>query len=756
MSAPVAASDAPAEPPSTLVGSLPAGTRLHEYVIERVLGHGGFGITYLAHDTNLDKKVAIKEYLPNDLAARAPDSTVTVRSPESREAFQWGLESFIKEARVLGKFSHASLIQVHRYFEANDTAYFVMDYAQGVTLAAVMRTEGALSEERLRRILFPILNGLEEVHRLGVLHRDIKPDNIILREGSLPVLIDFGAARQTLSTMTRSVMSVLTAGYAPIEQYATSGNQGPWTDIYAIGAVAYRALSGQKPVDAINRIRNDPMVPASSLGRGRYADSFLAAIDWALAVNPEDRPSSVAEFKRALDGQLTPPLPAQGAATPRHAAARPPWRPVDEGDGPTTIRRKREESTKGSRWAVGAGILAGTLVLGLVATSVLMRSRPPAPAATEPASSAAAEPTPNPAAPVQADTAPPAGPASPSSKTAPASPSAQTASPTAPAATAPQRAARTAEAPAQQAPAPVATAPPQHAAAPAIPAAAAPAPAAKPQEPAASPAARPAPASIATLAPLSVFQDCPQCPRMIALPAGSFQMGATPADNGNAWEGPAHAVTLARPFAIGRHEVTVREWQACVRAAACDAADAGPVTGDAAQAPAVNVSWSQAQAYTTWLTRETGRRYRLPTEAEWEYAIRARTTTARYWAGDRTKQCRYGNGADQSALTRDPKLPAVECDDGFPVLAPVGSFEANAFGLLDMAGNAWEWTQDCWRESYQGAPADGRALELPTCERRVIRGGSWRARANSLRSFGRGHSPPETRSEDLGLRVAAE
>src|SRR6185503_18134605 len=144
--------------------------------------------------------------------------------------------------------------------------YFVMEFAEGVTLATVLKHEGALGEERLRGILGPILNGLEEVHTRNVLHRDIKPDNIILRDGTVPVLIDFGAARQNLTSMTRSIMSVLTAGYAPIEQYATGGNQGPWTDLYALGAVAYRAISGQKPTDAINRIRNDPLVPADRCG----------------------------------------------------------------------------------------------------------------------------------------------------------------------------------------------------------------------------------------------------------------------------------------------------------------------------------------------------------------------------------------------------------------------------------------------------------------------------------------------------------
>jgi formylglycine-generating enzyme required for sulfatase activity/serine/threonine protein kinase len=697
---------------STLMGSLPPGTRLHEYELQRVLGHGGFGITYLARDTNLDKRVAIKEYLPNDLAARAPDQTVTVRSPDTREAFKWGLDSFIKEARVLGKFSHPSLIQVHRYFEANETAYFVMEYAEGVTLASVLKHEGTMSEERLRKIIFPILNGLEEVHRLGVLHRDIKPDNIMLREGSLPVLIDFGAARQNLSSMTRSVMSVLTAGYAPIEQYATGGNQGPWTDLYAIGAVAYRALSGKKPVDAVNRIRDDPMVSAKMLGQGRYSAHFLAAIDWALSVNPEDRPVSVADFKLALDGSLTPP-DMERAPSGRRSDLTPVRPPVVVAEvEPTQLMKKRAlPGASGAKppWLRSA-VLGGTaLVIALAVTLFAMRSKPPVPtsAPQQPAPAVAKAPE---AAPVPAPAA------------------AETPAPATP--------------PREQ---PRAAAPP---------AAAKPAPAKKPAQ--AKTPAKPALVPVAQMPPLSVFQDCANCPLMIPLAPGKYQMGATPADNANKWEGPPHVVNLTRSFAIGRHEVTVEEWQACVEAKACPAAAAGPVTGEARKAPVVNLSWNDAQAYTRWLSQKTGRRYRLPSEAEWEYAIRARTAGARYWGGDRTLQCRFGNGADQSALKKDSKLPAVECSDGFPVLAPVGAFEPNAFGLYDMAGNAWEWNEDCWRDSYGGAPADGAAVEFNGCDRRVIRGGSWRARANSLRSFGRGNSPPDTRSDDLGLRVVAE
>jgi formylglycine-generating enzyme required for sulfatase activity/predicted Ser/Thr protein kinase len=719
---------------STLVGSLAPGTLLHEYRIEGVLGHGGFGITYLARDMHLDKKVAIKEYLPNDLAARAADQAVTVRSPESSEAFQWGLQSFIKEARVLAKFSHPSLIQVHRYFEANQTAYFVMEYAEGVTLSTVLRHEGNVTEDRLRKILMPILNGLEEVHRLGVLHRDIKPDNIILREGATAVLIDFGAARQNLSSMTRSVMSVLTAGYAPIEQYATGGNQGPWTDLYAIGAVAYRALSGKKPIDAINRIREDPMVPAALLGQGRFSEHFLAAIDWALAVNPEDRPTSVAEFKAALDGSKKPPLLTgsrrrdENDVTPIHR------RTLPEPESDRTVISQITPLDLGAKpaWpkyaAIGA-VVAAALVGGL---ALLMRDPSPESAPAQPAQTA----------PVTAET-----PATATSEpaTQPSAPATASPPPGQPTTEEPTAAAQEPQAAAEQA-APATTKPTSK-----------PAPAtakAVERKPAPLPARM---VPVAKMTPLAVFQDCTLCPLMVPLEAGAYQMGAQAIDNGNPWEGPARAVKLAKPFAIGRHEVTVTEWQACVTAKACPAAARGPVSKQPiAKAPVVNVSWGDAQAYVGWLSETTGRRYRLPSESEWEFAIRARTASARYWGGDRRLQCRYGNGADVSAVKKDAKLSGAECDDGFAQLAPVGAFEPNAFGLYDMAGNAWEWVQDCWRDTYQGAPANGTALELPGCTARVIRGGSWRARPNSLRSFGRGNAAATTRGEDLGLRVAAE
>jgi len=748
--------------PSTLLGSLAPGTQLHEYRIERVLGHGGFGITYLARDINLDKRVAIKEFLPNDIATRGAHNTVTVRSEESRDAFRWGLENFIKEARVLGKFSHPSLIPIHRFFEANNTAYFVMEFAEGVTLASLLKHEGKLDEARLLGILRPILDGLEEVHAREVLHRDIKPDNIILRQGTAPVLIDFGAARQNLTSMTRSIMSVLTAGYAPIEQYATGGNQGPWTDLYAIGAVAYRAISGNKPTDAINRIRHDPLEPASRVGEGRYGKHVLAAIDWALAVEPEDRPASVAQFREALEGRAPakphPPREHMGGKISALGGTLPPE--VSPEASTVMVEKRPLEATRpGTGLPPWLGIAFGVAAVAAVTIYLAMRDHEvpkPAEEATLPVAAlpeerAASEPAP-PA------TAQGVAPPQTAATTAGAPPR------QAPAEPAPAPAPAKQDPPATTAPAPAASAPavtpPSDAAKqaePPKPTEQAQAEVAKPVEPAPAPAAAAAPkVAVAQMAAQSTFEDCAGCPTMVVLPAGSFQMGAQPSDNGNAWEGPAHAVAIGRPFAIARHEVTAAQWRACVDAKGCPAAAPGPSSGDATKAPAVNLNFADAHAYTNWLTRTTGRRYRLPSEAEWEYAIRAKTTTARYWGGDRTKQCAYGNGADQAALAFDAKLQVVECNDGQATLAPVGSFQANAWGLFDMAGNAWEWTQDCWRDGYAGAPTDGSAMESGTCDRRVIRGGSWRARPNSLRSFGRGHSAPGIRGDDLGLRVVAE
>ena len=280
--------------------ALPHGFKLEEYTIDSVLGHGGFGITYLAKDHHLDQWVAIKEYLPNNLAVREGVSTVYAKSSSDEKAFKWGLERFIQEAQTLAKFRHEGIVKVLRFIEANQTAYMVMEYQQGESLEDKIRQEGALDEPALLAMILPILDGLEKVHEIGFLHRDIKPSNIFICDDGSPLLLDFGAARQAIQSTDRSLTSVVTPGYAPFEQYDSKSEQGAWTDIYAIGGVMYFSISEKQPTEVVTRLKKDTMPRATTIGAGDYSSQILKAIDWALAIDEEARPQSVQELRIAL------------------------------------------------------------------------------------------------------------------------------------------------------------------------------------------------------------------------------------------------------------------------------------------------------------------------------------------------------------------------------------------------------------------------------------------------------------------------
>ena len=249
----------------------------------------------------------------------------------------------------------------------------------------------------------------------------------------------------------------------------------------------------------------------------------------------------------------------------------------------------------------------------------------------------------------------------------------------------------------------------------------------------------------AGLTPGTEFSDCDVCPQMVIVPAGTFTMGSAASEEGRYDnEGPRHSVTIPAPFAVGVYEVTFAEWDACVRAGGCGGyapADEGWGRGSR---PVINVIWDDAQAYISWLSQQTGARYRLLSEAEWEYVARAGTRTARYWGEGESRQCRNANGRDDF----------VSCSDGYDYTAPVGSFAPNAFGLYDVIGNVWEWTQDCWNGSYAGAPSDGSAWQSGECDRRVLRGGSWFFNPWFLRSAYRCGIATDYRFNYFGFRVA--
>jgi serine/threonine protein kinase len=281
------------------VAALSAGQTVLEYRIDKVLGGGGFGITYLAQDVNLRLPVAIKEYFPSDLAVRAPDRTVLVRSGEGATQFNWGLERFIDEARTLASFRHPNIVRVLRYFKENGTAYIVMEYESGHPLKRWVAQQPALDQKALLQVVYPLIDGLEAVHKLNFLHRDIKPDNIYIRADGTPVLLDFGAARRV--SESKDITNIVSPGFAPFEQYHSKGNQGPWSDLYSLGAVMYWMVTGSKPMESAARVREDSMPKAvDTVSTSAFGNALLQAIDWALTPDETQRPQNVAAFRKAL------------------------------------------------------------------------------------------------------------------------------------------------------------------------------------------------------------------------------------------------------------------------------------------------------------------------------------------------------------------------------------------------------------------------------------------------------------------------
>ena len=595
----------------------------------------------MGYDHHLDKAVAIKEYLPNDLAVRTDNNSVLPKSTQDKADYEWGLARFLNEAQTLARFDHRHIIKIHRFFRVHGTGYSVMEYAEGETLSEMLQRKGTLTEVELKRILFLILDGLEAVHDADFLHRDIKPGNIIIRDDGSPVLIDFGSARQAVAGKSRSVTAIVTPGYAPIEQYSVKGHQGPWTDIYGLGAVCYRCLTGAPPDDATERLREDPLVPISKRCKGKANTSLLNAIDRALRVDEGERPQTIVEWREALAGD------GKSGKSTTGSAHKPATRPA----------KSSVTAPTGVSWSDRAMEAVIVALLGAIAWPIWQLY----------------------------------GGASKGDKTV-----------------------------------------------------------AVVEQPADTRAGSPA----RELAG-----------EMVSIPGGSFRMGDLSGE-GDDDELPVHRVTV-RPFRLGKYEVTFAQWDACVADGGCNGYSPhdGFYTDDddfdidkpyydeswgRGNRPVFNASWDDVQSFIAWLNGRTGGNYRLPSEAEWEYAARAGSTTLYSWGDD--------IGSNRANCMNDDDKDSFGCGDSYGVTAPVGSFPPNAWGLHDMHGNVYEWVQDCWHDSYAGAPTDGSAWESGDCDDRVIRGGFWNNKASALHSSHRAYGFRTYRSSIFtgGFRLAQD
>ncbi len=363
------------------LSALHPGARLQTYTIAAILGAGGFGITYRAVEDITNRDVAIKEYLPAAFAVRDRDgATVRPLSEGAARDYAWGLERFRDEAKLLIGFRHPAIVPVLAYFEANGTGYLVMGFEDGISLGAALNRTPALSEAETLAFVVPLLDGVEEVHRHKVLHRDIKPDNIFIRGDGSPVLLDFGAAREALGARSRAFTTLVTEGYAPFEQYAGTGNQGPWSDIYALAAVMFRCLAGKAPVEAPRRaaakLRGapDPMAADFAALRRRVSSDLAFAIEAGMRVVEHERPQSIAAFREMIvspaPGTVRPPAESAPAAAPMptlipDAALR--LQP-DARHPPPGVREKRRRPRRlayfGAAGALLAAVASGAAYVG--------------------------------------------------------------------------------------------------------------------------------------------------------------------------------------------------------------------------------------------------------------------------------------------------------------------------------------------------------------------------------------------------------
>jgi len=868
--------------------ALPTGYNLHRYQIGGVLGAGGFGITYRAIHEALQNQVAIKEYFPAEWAYR-DHNNITVRPNAQGQiparqgeppCYQWGLERFLDEAKILVQVNHPGVVRVRDYFTANGSAYIVMEYEDGESLSALLQRGGILPEPELRRLLDDVMPALEAVHSQNYLHRDLKPSNLYIRnhDGHV-ILLDFGAARQALGRRTRSVTSVVTPGYSPIEQYVTVGEDyGPWTDIYALGAVMYRCITGAPPIEAPGRVLKDPVQPAMEVGAGLYSRGLLQVVDQALAVRPEERFQSVAAMRQALqaadrsndhaDFSQIPPIHDSlldlPSATPSlHFKPIPPrsdspQRSPTPSAVPTETPRGRESSSSPSQHPV-PGWTLDRIEPRVSPASAADRGAPSPLELTDadlslpmlesiwehldesPPSVDLTAADSIPSANLTAQASPPAESSEPLLKRSPQSVlehlkkasskrALLTESRSSPRTLTvfgetdtPQSISGSTEAVSDLAE-PIADSGPVHwtrvllavfvvsglsgisllsyeyyhtlqeqrqreaailqrqQEEAAVQRAQAEtrereaefakhleqarkaiadqlwdraglyldrAAAINPQHPALATARTELLAAQNPGVMVKTHTDPITGLELNWIKGGCFNMGSPPTERDRSSDESVHQ-TCVKNFWIGKTEVTNSQFRRFKPTHNSGSFQGRSLNGDTQ--PAVNLNWDDAQAFIEWLNWETssGKRFRLPTEAEWEYTARAGATTRYYWGNEIDP--RYANFSDRN----DPTGASVgNLDDGQSVTAPVGTYRPNVLGLHDMAGNVWEWTCSEYQPNHGGE--EQRCSAKPANEgQRTVRGGSWNNGPGELRSAKRLPRKPGDRDALTGFRVVME
>ena len=665
---------------------LPEGYVLYDYRIVQVLGIGSFGITYKAIHEETDEPVVIKEYFPRDWAKRDDKDDVTVVSNtvgntpmlDNVSFYQWGRDRFLREAKILRKIKHDGVVTVLHFFSKNGTAYFVMEFEEGDPLKDYLGDDKILSQEEIYKHLGQILSALTAIHKKDIIHRDLKPDNIIVRSrDEKMMLIDFGASGQTDADGTKTLIG--SPNYAAPEQFNSGEKQGPWTDIYAVGAILYRCISGADPMDAEDRKKGvHPFVSAGQIGAGRYDTELLNLIDKSMELDPKKRFQSVADVWKALpkgtvEGRgrkkrwlvtlaATLAVLAIGGYVVHKYYINPPMAllafktlPVDA--TVEILNRQRE-------YFAGVALEPGNYHIQISHPQYETQKKWYKLVAGDNNWNVELEPKWTP------------------------------------------------------------------------------------------PSENPSEGS-------SIY------PKMVYIKGGYFRMGSSESEEHRFEdEQQLEEEVHVNEFYISKHEITKKQYEAFVNEEeyktwsesedwGCASSTSiglpskrlgkswrGPGYSQSASHPVVCVTWHDVMAYLAWLSEETGEVYRLPTEAEWEYAVRANTRDSYYWAEKPGEHCDYANSRDGVS----------ECDDKYQYTAPVGSFKANDYGLHDMSGNVSEWTCSRYKPKYDGSE-EACNTNIKSTDKMVVRGGSWFDPLPWLRSAKRFKIPINMPISSVGFRV---